>query len=221
MYYEGQGTPKNYKKALYWYEKSAKQGLVEAQNNLGQMYYNGEGVTKDYVIAYKWAALAKAHESEPVLALLNILERVMAPSEIAEAQALARKFKPKKEVPINKKTKTPEDMFKLGVMYAEGQGVTKDYKKALYWFEKSAKQGFVKAQNNLGQMYYNGEGVTKDYVIAYKWAALAKAHESEPALALLNILERVMAPSEIAEAQALARKFKPKKEVPRNISSEK
>jgi Sel1 repeat len=53
--------------------------------------------------------------------------------------------------------------FSLGVMYANGQGVTQDYKEAVEWYRRSAEQGFAIAQSNLGVMYANGRGVSQDY----------------------------------------------------------
>ncbi len=41
---------------------------------------------------------------------------------------------------------------KLGFMYAEGKGVTKDYTEALKWYRKAVAQGEVYAQFNLGVM---------------------------------------------------------------------
>jgi tetratricopeptide (TPR) repeat protein len=38
----------------------------------------------------------------------------------------------------------------LGMMYAKGQGVPRDYAQALSWFRKAADQGHAGAQNNLG-----------------------------------------------------------------------
>ena len=37
----------------------------------------------------------------------------------------------------------------LGDKYEMGNGMWKDINKAIYWFEKSAKQGLQKAQNSL------------------------------------------------------------------------
>ena len=45
----------------------------------------------------------------------------------------------------------------------------KDYKKAVYWYKKSAKQGYAKAQISLGLMYAQGHGVLKDYKQAVYW----------------------------------------------------
>ncbi len=42
MYYEGEGVPQDYAKAVEWYQKAANQGNTQAQYNLGFMYYKGE-----------------------------------------------------------------------------------------------------------------------------------------------------------------------------------
>jgi TPR repeat protein len=62
-----------------------------------------------------------------------------------------------------------EAQYKLGKMYYDGEGVTKNYQKAVEWLRKAAGQGLDKAQNSLGYMYANGYGVTKDYQKAVEW----------------------------------------------------
>ena len=57
----------------------------------------------------------------------------------------------------------------LGVMYANGEGVTQDYEKAVEWYQKAAQQGFANAQYNLGVMYEHSKGVTQDYEKAVEW----------------------------------------------------
>nr|WP_276080857.1 hypothetical protein [Klebsiella pneumoniae] len=44
----------------------------------------------------------------------------------------------------------------LGILYAEGSGVTRDYKKARSWFEQAGKQNYADAEYNLGVMYAMG-----------------------------------------------------------------
>ena len=44
----------NLKEAFKLYEKSAEQGLPEAQYNLALMYYRGDGVEKNINEAIKW-----------------------------------------------------------------------------------------------------------------------------------------------------------------------
>ena len=61
----------------------------------------------------------------------------------------------------------------LGAMYAEGNGVPRDYNAAVKWYRLAAKQGAAYAQGNLGWMYEAGRGVAQDYEAAVKWYTLA------------------------------------------------
>ena len=63
----------------------------------------------------------------------------------------------------------------LGLMYANGEGVTQDYKEAVKWYQLAAAQGYTAAQFNLGFMYTNGQGVIQDYNEEVKWYKLAAA----------------------------------------------
>jgi TPR repeat protein len=45
----------------------------------------------------------------------------------------------------------------LGIAYTFGKGVLKDYKQAVYWYQKVADQGDAEAQSILGVMYANGK----------------------------------------------------------------
>lgn len=57
----------------------------------------------------------------------------------------------------------------LGMIYAQGQDVPKDYLQAATWFRKAAEQGETTAEYNLGVLYDDGDGVSRDYVQAAKW----------------------------------------------------
>ncbi len=101
--------------------------------------------------------------------------------------------------------------FSIGVMYAIGKGVRQDYVEAVKWFRKASEQGDAIAQNSLGSMYMNGYGVSQDYVVAHKWFNLAAARGNEPAEKNRGTVSIILTPSQIAKAQRLARKWKPKK----------
>jgi hypothetical protein len=53
----------------------------------------------------------------------------------------------------------------------------KDYKDALYWFQKSAAQGNAYAENHIGWFYMNGLGVPINYTFALSWFNKAAAQE--------------------------------------------
>ncbi len=54
----------------------------------------------------------------------------------------------------------------LGILYARGLGVERDYDEALRWYQKAVSQGHVKAQVNLGELYVDGKGVEQDHAKA-------------------------------------------------------
>jgi uncharacterized protein len=66
-----------------------------------------------------------------------------------------------------------EVQLALGLMHARGDGVARNYAKALKCFEAAAEQKLAAAQLNIGIMYSNGYGVTKDKSQALKWYQLA------------------------------------------------
>jgi hypothetical protein len=95
----------------------------------------------------------------------------------------------------------------LGVRLEEAQ----DYVEAAKWYRKAADQGEAGAQHNLGAMYDRGQGVPQDYVIAHMWLNLAAAQGSEAARRHRDELAAKMIPDQIAQAQRLAREWRPPK----------
>ena len=63
----------------------------------------------------------------------------------------------------------PATQTNIGNLYRKGNGVARDYEKAVNWYRKAARQGFVDAQNNLAAMYEQGLGVPKNKSEAAKW----------------------------------------------------
>jgi uncharacterized protein len=99
---------------------------------------------------------------------------------------------------------------RLGFQYANGLGVTQDQAAAASWYRKAADQGHSDAQERLGFQYANGLGVQQDYVTAHMWFNLAAARGNRDAEKDRNIIAAQMTPARIAEAQKLAREWKPK-----------
>src|SRR6056297_1699268 len=61
----------------------------------------------------------------------------------------------------------------LGIMYKYGQGVPKNYSKAVKFLSLAAKRGEAKAQFHIGTLYDFGRGVPKNYSEALKWYQMA------------------------------------------------
>ena len=77
--------------------------------------------------------------------------------------------------------------YNLGLMYARGEGVERDYKEAAKWLRNPAEQGYELAQVTLGEIYSGGKGVEQDYKEAASW--YRKAAEQGNALAQHRIGE--------------------------------
>jgi hypothetical protein len=186
-----EGEQQENAEAVHIFRKATEQGNDLAQYDLGLMYYNGGlgngflGVTQDYAEAARW--YRKAAEQGNAGAQTN-----------------------------------------LGLMYVAGQGVPEDNREGIKWFRKAAEQDHAVAQFNLGLMYQNGAGVPQDYVTAHMWLNLAAARAArDNQRKLYNLsraaaednqkeffqtrdaLEAKMTPEQIAEAQRLAREWKP------------
>jgi uncharacterized protein len=98
----------------------------------------------------------------------------------------------------------------LGFAYQSGVGAQRDYSEAAKWFRKAAEQDSIDAQFNLGEMYELGNGVSQDYVLAYMWFTLVASHGTRPyATRARDRVAQQMTPDQIAQAERLAREWKP------------
>ena len=92
----------------------------------------------------------------------------------------------------------------LGLIYANGREVLKDYEEAMKWYKLSAEQGNVLAQYKLGGMYGSGKGVPQDYAQAHMWFNLAGVKGNKDAVTYKNIAEQRMTSDQVSKAQRLA-----------------
>ncbi len=78
-------------------------------------------------------------------------------------------------------------MTELGVNYAKGIGVARDYDAAVYWWKQAAKQKNVDAYFNLGVMYLGNVSVYyKNAYESYAWFELAARNGRRDALDIMN-----------------------------------
>jgi S1-C subfamily serine protease len=100
------------------------------------------------------------------------------------------------------------------MMYDLGWGVTEDRQEAARWYRLAANQGLAEAQAALGRKYHGGWGVPEDFVQAHLWHNLAAAQGDTIAEGLRDSIARRMTPAQIAEAQRLAREWRPRQQGP-------
>jgi len=98
--------------------------------------------------------------------------------------------------------------YNLGVCYANGDGVKKDFSEAVKWYRKAAEQGYAKAQYNLGVCYAVGNGVIQNNVKAYAWLLLALENGFENAKKAMDILEEKMTQAELDKALKLIENYR-------------
>jgi TPR repeat protein len=109
----------------------------------------------------------------------------------------------------------PHAQTQLGLMFRNGaEGGEPNHKLAAVWWRRAADQGFPTAQALLGFAYSFGEGVAQDYVAAHMWMNLAAdslppGQQRDTAIQMSERIAKSMTPQQIAEAQKLARKWKP------------
>jgi len=98
----------------------------------------------------------------------------------------------------------------LAFMYRLGAGgVPRDYVEAAKWYRQTAVQGDKRGQRELGRMYLAGYGVPQDFVTAHMWFNLSAAQGDRSAVEGRDIVAKQMTPDQLAEAQRLAREWKP------------
>jgi TPR repeat protein len=105
----------------------------------------------------------------------------------------------------------------LGLLYYRGFGVPQDEVEAVKWFRNAADRGDARAQYHLGLFYANGEAGETDNVSAHLWFNLASARFPASEISYRSaartnrdLVAEKMTPDQIAEAQKLAREWKPK-----------
>ena len=105
---------------------------------------------------------------------------------------------------------------RLGVMYAEGRGVTRNDDESVRWFRLAAEQGDGEAQAGLGLASAAGRGAPQDFVAAYMWLTLAAARltgvTKHGALKCRDTIAAGMTSDQVADAERRAREWTPSTE---------
>jgi TPR repeat protein len=205
FYFYGTGVSKDLSKGVKWHRKAAEQGLAMAQYQLALDYALGEGAEPDKPEAAIW--FRKAAEQNVVEAQVEI-GQCYARGDGVQANGADAIHWFRKAVAQG----SMDAEYQIGKCYFEGTGFSKDIEQGVKWIRHAAERGFAPAQNAFGQCYEKGTGVPKDPLQAYKWFALAAARDDEHAVDIrvnLAKMEALLKPEEVAEAQRLAREFKP------------
>jgi TPR repeat protein/uncharacterized protein YecT (DUF1311 family) len=203
MHHLGQGTPQNDNEAVKWFLLAAKQGNSVAQWILGGMYGSGQGVSQNYAEAVKWSRLAANQgnaDAQNSLGNMYAFGRGV-PQDYVEAVKWYR---------LAADQGNAEAQSALGTIYLAGRGVPQSDDEAVKWFRLAADQGNAHAQLGLGGLYYTGHGLPQDYVLAFMWFNLSAVQGNEEAIKYRDEVAEEMTRAQIAQAQRLAREWRPK-----------
>jgi TPR repeat protein len=199
---DDQVVQQNYLEAAKWFRMAAVQGLASAQFHLGR-YYNhpGKQNLQNLPEALRWYRKAAdqgyAKAQDELGGWYSVGFGVSL--DYSEAEKWYTKAADQGD------TDAQDDLAELYDIYLE------DYGKAAIWYRKIADRGEVFAQYRLGRMYLQGRGVPQDYALAHMWFNLASRNGYLDAITARDELAAKMPPDQIAEAQRLARDWKPTK----------
>jgi tetratricopeptide (TPR) repeat protein len=160
----------HYEKALEEFEQAAANGDPNALVEIGEMYEFGIGVEVNKIIAKDWYLKAAANGADKAYYRISGLE-------------LDKSFEWLKEGSL---AEEPASQALLAQRYWLGHypNGTKDFKKAIYWYQKAAKNGHCVAADSLSSFYEigsfspignpeKGSASYLDNIKAYMWQLIA------------------------------------------------
>ena len=206
-YYCYHNVTQDYAEAMKWYRKHAEQGDFEALEFLADFFplHYREAVSKaaEQGHAYWQRELGRAYYIGGEFP--RSYEGQGFPHDYAEAAKWFRRAAEQGDV---------DAQDDLGDVYYQGKGVAQDYGEAVKWYRKAAERRNRKAQYSLGNAYYHGQGLPQDYVQAHMWMDLADSVSAGDDLKKYSSAREEVAAKmtseQIAEAQKLAREWKPR-----------
>ncbi len=159
MYLEGQGTPKNPEKAVYYLKKAANAGSSLAETKLGMLYFASSGESRtclehNYLQAREWF-LKAGNEPDALEALGTIYQKGLG---VAKDEKKAQQYFDQWIKGYQKKAEAGDakSQYIMGLYFSDGLRHDRDDARAISWYEKSGLQEYVPALESLGMIYTLG-----------------------------------------------------------------
>jgi TPR repeat protein len=207
MFRQGIGVDKDIARAAHYYLESARNGYVDAMQNIAVMYLNGDGVPKDLDEALRWFRSGADHGD--AFAMYSLGLRHEEGEGVAQDDGKAAGYYRQAA-----ERGYPRAQWALGMMYARGRGVERDFAAAVTWTRKAADAKYVPALYNMGVAYAQGQGVEQNLVEAMMYFSLAGAFnepgddaEKKSIEKARNTVGRLMLPQDLAAAKAQTLKW--------------
>lgn len=122
-YQLGTGIQVNPEEAFKWKEKAAKGNNIKAQGTLAEWYFKGYGTQRNYNLALYWFIKSNSNEKDNINDFSDSINFIKAKANEED----------------------PFYQYILAKCYEKGVGLPKDKSKAGFWYEVSAKNGFVES----------------------------------------------------------------------------
>jgi len=206
-YWFGKGVAVDRAEAGRWFRKSADQGHAISQYFLGVMYESGRGVPLDHAEAVRW--FRKAADQGEAGAQYKLGLKYFTGSGVPQDKVESERWLHM----AADQDDTDAQLF-LSLMFPHSEGAAGNYAaQGLNRLRDAADQGDPVAQGSLGEIYRDGKGVAQDYVMAHMWLNLAASRSTgesaEKLSAARDAIAVKMTAGQFAEAQRLAREWKP------------
>lgn len=180
LYQIGIGVPQDQAKVTELWERAASLGSSEAMYHLGFSYLFGDYVEKDVNKAIPWLEKAASrYDLESTFLLYRIYRGDYGSTRNPE---LAMKWLQKAAEHPAAKTSY---IFELGRAYEDGALVTRDYAKALDYYQQAAKLGDEDAPFRVGILYQRALGTSPEPKLALRFYRLAASRGNKEAMMAL------------------------------------
>ncbi|MBA4249699.1 MAG: hypothetical protein C0432_02885 [Candidatus Puniceispirillum sp.] len=144
------GVEINYPKAIQYFQYALKNGCVLSAYNLGVLFAEGKGCAQNYKTAFDYFKVAEENGCE-------------------ESYNTAFDYLSRAEEKGDE-----EDLYLLGLCYAEGIGVVSNAECAFTYFSKAAEKGYGLALFKVGLCHYHGQGTDKNDLMALDFMMQAR-----------------------------------------------
>jgi uncharacterized protein len=169
-------------RALSSLQYAADHGHGFAAWQLGRMYADGDGVPRDDYRAFEYfQKFADSHaDDNPAMPRA----RFVANAFVALGQYYLEGIPNTTVTPSPERARRmfahaasyfgdPEAQYQLAMMYAEGNGVGRDPKRAVPWLVLASNKGHYKSQALLGRILFKGEHGTRQRASGLMWLTIA------------------------------------------------
>ena len=151
------------KRAFALYKISAAHGYAESQFMVGLCYEIGIGVKQDHQAAIFWYTRAETSAASDIK---DTIEATNESSDSTGIQQSSLRWLSADELIRAAKQGDPKAQERLGAYYHWGSDeFEKNYEEAVYWYRRSAEQGYEAGIHHLAKLYK----CSKQYKEAVEW----------------------------------------------------